>query len=524
MWHKRLIAILVSMLWPVAAAADTLTIPNSFTAGTPAQSSQVNANFTAISNLINGNISNSNIKSAAAIAPSKLDLTQAIPILRASGSTCFGAGNTGDTEYRCVVTSDGYLQLGVGSSTAPDIMIKRESGPLVAIRDSADSAYADLKAKALTLSGALSGTSATLSGNLGAVDGTFSGNVSGVGGAFSGAVSGTTGTFSSSLQATALTLTSTPLPISSGGTALGSAGTAGQSIRINSGATAFEYFTPSTLYGVCNGRLTLTTAVPVTTSDVTAATTLYFTPYQGNLVGLYDGSNWSINSFSEISLSLSGATANTNHRVWLYDNSGTLTLELEAWASDTSPTTAYVMTDGVPLKTGALTRRYLGDIRIKATGQCEDAEDFRGVFNAQNRVPRKVRCFDTTNSWTYAGSGTWRSFNNSTTEGVGKVNVLVGMPDNFLMLKALQISNVGAAYYAYVGIGIDSATVNSADLTPLAAPVNTVLPAIAPYEGSTAVGWKSIYPLETSTGGTMTFYGDNGTSLLQSGLTGYTIQ
>ena len=32
------------------------------------------------------------------------------------------------------------------------------------------------------------------------------------------------------------------------------------------------------LKGVCNGRLTLTTVTPVTTADVTAATSLYFKP------------------------------------------------------------------------------------------------------------------------------------------------------------------------------------------------------------------------------------------------------
>ena len=45
---------------------------------------------------------------------------------------------------------------------------------------------------------------------------------------------------------------------------------------------------PQTLNGF---RLTLTTATPVTTSDVTGATTLYLTPYSHNCIGLYDGTS-----------------------------------------------------------------------------------------------------------------------------------------------------------------------------------------------------------------------------------------
>jgi hypothetical protein len=68
------------------------------------------------------------------------------------------------------------------------------------------------------------------------------------------------------------------------------------------------------LAGLCNGRLTLSSGVPVPTSDITAATTVYFAPYGGNQVSLYDGSQWNIHSGSEISLKLTdtqnGTTTN----------------------------------------------------------------------------------------------------------------------------------------------------------------------------------------------------------------------
>lgn len=42
---------------------------------------------------------------------------------------------------------------------------------------------------------------------------------------------------------------------------------------------------------VCEGRLTLTTGAPVTTTDVLAAETVFYKPYKGNRVALYDGSS-----------------------------------------------------------------------------------------------------------------------------------------------------------------------------------------------------------------------------------------
>ncbi len=44
--------------------------------------------------------------------------------------------------------------------------------------------------------------------------------------------------------------------------------------------------------GLCEGRLTLTSGSPVVSGDQTAKTTVYFTPYKGNRISLYNGSGW----------------------------------------------------------------------------------------------------------------------------------------------------------------------------------------------------------------------------------------
>ena len=47
----------------------------------------------------------------------------------------------------------------------------------------------------------------------------------------------------------------------------------------------------------CNGRLTLTSGVPITTEDVDSAGSVYFTPFKGNCIGLKsaDGS-WKLHT------------------------------------------------------------------------------------------------------------------------------------------------------------------------------------------------------------------------------------
>lgn len=112
---------------------------------------------------------------------------------------------------------------------------------------------------------------------------------------------------------------------------------------------------------IVNGfRLTLTTGVAVTTSDVIGATTIYCTPFGGNKISLYDGAVWRNYSSSEFSLALGVLTNKKPYDVFCYANLGVPTLEFLVWTNDTTRATALTLQDGVLVKTGAATRRYLG--------------------------------------------------------------------------------------------------------------------------------------------------------------------
>lgn len=96
------------------------------------------------------------------------------------------------------------------------------------------------------------------------------------------------------------------------------------------------------------GRLTATTALPVTTADVSGATSIYFTPFVGDKIALYDGAIWNVRTFTELTLSLAAYTASKPYDIFAYDVAGVVTLESLVWTSATARATALVRQNGVP--------------------------------------------------------------------------------------------------------------------------------------------------------------------------------
>lgn len=267
-----------------------------------------------------------------------------------------------------------------------------------------------------------------------------------------------------------------------------------------------------------NGRLTLTTGVPVTPGDVTGATTVYFTPYLGNHISLYDGANWLDYSFTEISISLAGKTADTNYDVFIFDSSG-LTLELVAWTNDTTRATAITLQNGIYCKNGTLTKRYLGTLRINGSGgQCEDTLSQRYLWNYQNRVNRAMKKVDTTDSWTYA-SASYRAANNSS---ANRLAFVCGLAENSVDARVLAHVIESNTQVGVVGIGLDSTTANSALVYGGASgPAGGIRLQIgAAYKGVPGIGFHYLQWLEYAVAGTVTFEGDNGVTYEQSGIIG----
>jgi len=265
------------------------------------------------------------------------------------------------------------------------------------------------------------------------------------------------------------------------------------------------------------GRLTLTSGTPVTVSDVTGATSIYYAPFIHNKVLLWDGSVWRPITFSEITLALGTITSGLPYDVFAYISAGVLALEKLAWTNGTTRATGISIQDGRYCKTGDKTRLYLGTFYTTSTTTTEDSAAKRLLFNMYNRTLRKLKVVDTTNSWTYSTTS-WRAWNNS---NANRVEVMVGLADSVIDVNFNGLGSNSAGFSFGFGIGIDSITVNSADTYTAAGSSGSIVFGQAAYDDPLSVGYHYIQALEQGGGsGTTTFYGDAGVTYLQAGLIG----
>lgn len=277
-------------------------------------------------------------------------------------------------------------------------------------------------------------------------------------------------------------------------------------------------------YGLCGGRLTLTTGVPVTSSDVTGASaaTIFFTPYTGGAIALFDGTSvWGAFTFNEISIAVP-AVANQMYDVFASQTAGVVALSLVAWTSDTARATNITLQNGVYVKSGGTTFRYLGSFRTTAVaGQTEDSLAKRHVWNWCNQKARPLRVTDLTNSWTYSLA----PYQQARASTANQLGVVVGVQEVPVEIEVdAQFSDGSGAAQCYIGIGENSTTVNkvgalnsknnsyaAGSLNQLTAMLKTMAP----------LGYTFYVWLEGSaTGGTTTWYGDDGGVITQSGIQG----
>jgi len=176
-----------------------------------------------------------------------------------------------------------------------------------------------------------------------------------------------------------------------------SRGTEGTTAAVHAnGATITHILTAISLrtlepYSVVNGRLTTESGVPVSPTDRAAQSTIYWTPFNGSQIGLYDGAVWVLYQCAEKTLALSALTTAKNYDVFVYASGLTCVMELSAaWTSDTTRTDAIAQQDGVDVKSSDHTRRLVGTIRASSSSTTEDSVAQRYVTNRYNDVARAL--------------------------------------------------------------------------------------------------------------------------------------
>lgn len=331
--------------------------------------------------------------------------------------------------------------------------------------------------------------------------------------------------------ATAITLGNTAVYLGNTTTTIGN-------LTLNSATISTPTIKGGNYNSTPGGRLTLVTATPVMTSDQTAKTIIYYTPYINNICSIYDGTNSVPTVFSEISITLdaTNAVSGSIYDCFVYNDSGTIRLGYgPAWTSTTARgtgagTTQISKINGIWVNTVAITLRYsssattsvalnqatyVGSFYATANGQTGMAyapaaasggnNNILGLYNAYNRVRTVARSADSTSSWTY-GTASWRSTNNSNSN---RVSYIDGLAESTVEAKHIATMSAGAGQTSYSAIGWDSTSNPSTGYGTSYGQSNSgsVLSFTAFNSSYPTIGFHYFQAIELSTGATGTWYG-----------------
>lgn len=274
----------------------------------------------------------------------------------------------------------------------------------------------------------------------------------------------------------------------------------------------------TTFFQPPNGRLTTESGVPISITDRTSQGTLIYTPYQGSTVVTYTNSAWTNTTLSEISLSLT-ITSGKNYDVFLYNNSGTLTLELSAaWTNDTTRATALGTQDGIFVLAVNHSRLWLGVIRASGSNVTEDSiggtttqVGGKGyICNYYNPVLRPLKVIDTTLTWSY----TIATIRQADAASGNKVETLFCDPGQMASAVVTGagtfVGQTGGAR-ASIGIGVDSTTVYSGIRGTVfnANAVSAIILTLqGQYSGSPGIGYHYFAWCESGANNTSIFAGN----------------
>lgn len=302
------------------------------------------------------------------------------------------------------------------------------------------------------------------------------------------------------------------------------------------------------------GYLTLTSATPVIAADVASATAVYYTPFAGNLVPIYNGSSMIPTTFAELTLTLASQhVLNSIYDVFVFSNSGVVTIATgPAWNTITAgsgargtgaSTTELQRVNGywtnkvlIAARNGASTYNisanlgtYVGSIYIDGTaGQvtCHRAWGQSrkwGVWNAYNRQMLHLKAGDSTASWVY-NTATIRASNGSS---ANSMTVFAGLPEegyDTLFTQVVNPAAVATSSRCDILIGYNSTTAGSGKTGTVEIQENTAAAAsrndvVARFWAAPSIGINTISCLENvlaSGASNQVFYGTEANMIMST--------
>lgn len=206
-----------------------------------------------------------------------------------------------------------------------------------------------------------------------------------------------------------------------------------------------------------DGRLTISSGVPVPMGDVTSGT-LYYTPYVGNRISLYVSGAWVPHTFTQLSWTIDIDAAPWIRDVFVYSDGGAATLEVLPWTgSPEGRATALAYQDGVLVKNGDPTWRYVGTVRASAVDTVDDSAANRYVWNYYHRVARRLgRTGSASHNYNTAS---WRAWNNNLNTAVAEFVVgYLEEPIEAQLNGDFIAAVAGEAPALGIGLNVSSAT------------------------------------------------------------------
>jgi hypothetical protein len=296
----------------------------------------------------------------------------------------------------------------------------------------------------------------------------------------------------------------------------------------------------------------------IQTNDVTGAVTVYYSPFTGNTLPVWNGSTFKSVVFSELTATLnsSGSAANAIQDECVFSNNGVPTLVTgPAWSTPAAGSgnrgtgagsAQIIRLQGIWVNANAIVGynglssysiaanqcTYVGSISIDATaGQVSayvtwGASRKWGVWNAYNRQPIQMQAGITT-SYSYTTSG-WRAVGADTTSSI---QVFTGLPEEpsrvvttgFVGATMTTNQSTGGA----VGVGLNSTTSPSGHIGEFTMTNSNASPIVysSTVQGSLlvppALGINTVQALENGLGVTLNTWTDNfQSSVLSAGYRG----
>lgn len=288
--------------------------------------------------------------------------------------------------------------------------------------------------------------------------------------------------------------------------------------------------------GSPQGRLTLTSVSPVMTSTVSGATSIYYTPYNGRNVPLYNGSSFTMTDVggelsqttNDSTKSPAACTTNSNYDLFVWDDGGTKRCTRgPAWSTDTSRgtgagTTELTRVAGIWLNANNISNgpaaqrgTFVGTIRTNGSSQVDWIYGVSGspptaavhnVWNAYNRIAMGCGFGENTSSWTISQT-TWREVNSRTTF---EIRYVCGLAENPVTASYYATGTGGASTAFSIGIGIDT-TSTPTGIIGIGLAASNMNP-VAAYEGVPGIGYHFLAAIETAgnLSSSPTFYGTGG--------------